>query len=710
MSEDPVKKYLGQEGTQVLVNQIKLKVNKIVSVDNDLVRFNGVSGELQGSNIAVNDDGDILPKVAGSASSPDLGSGSYPFGDIFNYGSIFNRNGIYIKVNIGSNDNQAYTKFGLGQIINVTAGASNTFNTATITLPAADGTLALAENVVPYSGASSHVDLNNKNLSNVYNIGTTLMSIKNYNSTNSGSIHFSTSSNAGNSIDIWANGSLFIFSENDNIGDSLESFMIDVNEGAFYSSKTSSANNTTFKYQLPTITRNETLATQQWSDAKFVPYNSSNGDVNIGINSLFAGSVGFGYNQGTADAYVSYDGESAELDIGTNTGSVYIKTYDSSGGIFLQAASGGDVIISTEDASENLQEAHLSSAHLTSSRTFYFPDQDGELALKSDVSSVYKLQGNDTVEHLNTITKSANMNGYVYNILTSVVQDPTYTLNNYSGTITVQPGDNVVLVYVSATNWYWDKLAATVDLSPYLTIASAQNTYLPATTAETTYVPYTGATSHIDLNNKNISNAYNVDTTLINIKNYSSTNSGTIRFNTSSSAGNSIEAWANGSLFILSENDSTNESLESFMIDLHDGAFYFSGTSTSNNTPHKYQLPTITQNETLATQQWVGAQNYVPFSGADSSVDLGSYSLTASTISIHYHGQNNSVVDCGGFSGGSTGNFFIESAQNIIIDSLGAYIGSVANANLIATQGWVNSNFPTEEIDGNDVIAMFNAA
>ena len=77
-------------------------------------------------------------------------------------------------------------------------------------------------------------------------------------------------------------------------------------------------------------------------------------------------------------------------------------------------------------------------------------------------TNLYKIQGSETVANLNSATKTATMNGYVYNI--SVGGDLT---NNDSSTVTAIVGDNVVLVWNSGS-WYWDKLAGDIDLSSYV--------------------------------------------------------------------------------------------------------------------------------------------------------------------------------------------------------------------------------------------------
>jgi len=77
------------------------------------------------------------------------------------------------------------------------------------------------------------------------------------------------------------------------------------------------------------------------------------------------------------------------------------------------------------------------------------------------ISTVYKVQGSRSVAGINSMGGSETYNGYVYNLTDSG------TLNNYSGTTSVNVGDNVVFVW-NGGNWYWDKLAGTIDTSNFV--------------------------------------------------------------------------------------------------------------------------------------------------------------------------------------------------------------------------------------------------
>ena len=86
----------------------------------------------------------------------------------------------------------------------------------------------------------------------------------------------------------------------------------------------------------------------------------------------------------------------------------------------------------------------------------YQTASDVTTAIDLAIAGVYKIAGSQTVAYLNNRTNvpaNASSIGKVYNVTDSG------TLNNYSGTTSVNAGDNVVFVFESATSWHWDKLA-----------------------------------------------------------------------------------------------------------------------------------------------------------------------------------------------------------------------------------------------------------
>lgn len=140
--------------------------------------------------------------------------------------------------------------------------------------------------------------------------------------------------------------------------------------------------------------------------------------------------------------------------------------------------------------------------------TLYLPNKDGTLATTDDINTalgtVYKIQGSSDVNSLNAslslVSDKQTWNGYVYNITDSG------NLNNYSGATSVIAGDNVVFVYTNATNWGWDKLAGTIDLSSY-----ALKSELPTKTSDLTN--NSGFVTQTNVNNTSGNNytiAYNL--------------------------------------------------------------------------------------------------------------------------------------------------------------------------------------------------------
>lgn len=83
--------------------------------------------------------------------------------------------------------------------------------------------------------------------------------------------------------------------------------------------------------------------------------------------------------------------------------------------------------------------------------------------VNSKLSNVYKIQGSLSVDQLNLLTLNQSYIGYVYNVTDS----GTLT----KGSVQVNSGDNVVVIKESeeSENYIFDKLAANVDLSNYLT-------------------------------------------------------------------------------------------------------------------------------------------------------------------------------------------------------------------------------------------------
>ncbi len=106
--------------------------------------------------------------------------------------------------------------------------------------------------------------------------------------------------------------------------------------------------------------------------------------------------------------------------------------------------------------------------------------------IKDGISSAYKIQGSSSVADLNSLEKTAAKNGFVYNIT-----DSGSLTNEDSSTITVQVGDNVVLVW-NEGEWYWDRLTGIVDTSNLVTLDTDQTITGKKTFNNSIYLPTTG--------------------------------------------------------------------------------------------------------------------------------------------------------------------------------------------------------------------------
>ena len=89
--------------------------------------------------------------------------------------------------------------------------------------------------------------------------------------------------------------------------------------------------------------------------------------------------------------------------------------------------------------------------------------------IDGQIFNLYKPQGTATISSLNSLTKTANMNGYVWDC------SGAGTLTNSDNTtISVLAGDNVVLIWNNG-NWYWDNFGGIVDLTGYYTKTETDN-------------------------------------------------------------------------------------------------------------------------------------------------------------------------------------------------------------------------------------------
>lgn len=117
-----------------------------------------------------------------------------------------------------------------------------------------------------------------------------------------------------------------------------------------------------------------------------------------------------------------------------------------SGGVFETNA-----IISFSNNYQNYSVSLLTGTALASKQ--YVDDK---------LVGVYKIHGSASVDDLNSMTKTSELNGSIYNVHTDGV------LVNYDGsTVAVHRGDNVLFVWHGG-NWVWDDLAGFVDTSNFV--------------------------------------------------------------------------------------------------------------------------------------------------------------------------------------------------------------------------------------------------
>lgn len=112
--------------------------------------------------------------------------------------------------------------------------------------------------------------------------------------------------------------------------------------------------------------------------------------------------------------------------------------------------------IPLRDASGKIKTAAPVDSNDATNKTYV------DTSINNAIANVYKLQGTATVDTLNNLTKSININGYVYDLSTAgnLTQEDSTELP-------VAIGDNVVFLWNDG-NWKWDKLAANLDLSGYV--------------------------------------------------------------------------------------------------------------------------------------------------------------------------------------------------------------------------------------------------
>lgn len=148
-------------------------------------------------------------------------------------------------------------------------------------------------------------------------------------------------------------------------------------------------------------------------------------------------------------ASLSYNGTTINLIFRHLSSTDYISEHfeiTTSGGVFETNA-----IISFSNNYQNYSVSLLTGTALASKQ--YVDDK---------LVGVYKIHGSASVDDLNSMEKTSELNGSIYNVHTDGV------LVNYDGsTVAVHRGDNVLFVWHDG-NWMWDDLAGFVDTSNFV--------------------------------------------------------------------------------------------------------------------------------------------------------------------------------------------------------------------------------------------------
>jgi len=128
--------------------------------------------------------------------------------------------------------------------------------------------------------------------------------------------------------------------------------------------------------------------------------------------------------------------------------------------------------------------------------------------------------------------------------------------------------------------------------------------------------------------------------------------------------------------------------------------------------PQQLEYEVIQQNiadllQSYALKTWV-QNNYVPYQGATNDVNLGNHSLAANSVDI-YNTHNNNTIWCGGFGSSSNGKLYIESENEVVLDTPQVTIDgilSVSDNLLIGGYEAATKNYVDTSIANIDVTSL----
>ena len=454
----------------------------------------------------------------------------------------------------------------------ITASASRTF-----TFPDTSGTLALTDDLsdyVPYTGATGNVDLG------LFGLTSNAVKAIGDNSTYGGVISIKQNNVIGGLI---GTGYTELFGKTNRLGISFGAGSI-----AYLSNSVLTAERT---YTLPDATGTIALTSNLSS---YVPYTGATTDVDLGFNNFDANQInGF-------KIIAKLDGTgSSPLILRTGTSGY---SYGGDSISLISSPTSANTLTIISDISSVTKIAQIGLGSLTASRTFTLPDLSGTLAL---------LEGTQTFSGSKTFTQSPiSEGGYSFKILAS----GTLFGNGYS-VISSLAGNVSISQAISAGNLK----SFTFDFSSWATntfytyALPASDGTIALTSNLSSYVPYTGATSNVNLGVYDISvSGIKVESnvsggTAVNIKQNSTT--------LIAGAGYISIGAKDLDTLLFQYGGATNSDYKVIRLKT---------TNIPNTTSRAYEFPNADGTIALTSN----LSSYVPYTGATTNVNLGSYALT----------------------------------------------------------------------------------
>jgi hypothetical protein len=413
----------------------------------------------------------------------------------------------------------------------------------------------------------------------------------------------------------------------------------------------SSGDTHTFNLPVASATNTGKLSSTDWSTFNGkVPYTGATSNVDLGTYSIGANTF-LALGNGTSGGAISF----------TQTGTL--------AGISTGVASIGSVTAGQLSFyyGNNLFASILSNTSLTASRTFTLPDITGTLAL---LEGSQTFSGNKTFSALTAFT-FLNGTRMDYGLYLSKGSVPSA----FSGSTTNIYSDATTNNIVIRDNSSIAKLDFNNSTQTYTFPASSGTIAL--TSNLSSYVPYTGATSTVNLGTNVIYSA-------------SAFIEGTGAFNGSLNIKQYVTPLTTGAGYTCLFAGTSSLGMT---FGTSNAAFFDGSTISANRT---YTLPNASGTLALTSN----LSSYVPYSGATTSVDLGSNSLSAG-ISISINGTTN---------GGYLGFKQFASATNGLTGYTSIYALSTDTLGIQYSQGGgvIKGVYLSSSLISNNAIRTYN--